>query len=117
MKYHQLVIFTDDTADTYQKITCLLGVKPIEVKEFGVWTYSVEEKDEAPYFDFVNAFLDLLEPRFEKLEELGITKDKILFWLLYEYEHQCALGFGPQELQRLGVNGIALNIDCWEPKK
>ena len=117
MKYYQLVIFTDDTADTYQKITHLLGVEPIEEKEYGVWTYSVDKEDESAPFDFINIFLDLLEPRFEKLGELGVTKNKILFWLLYAYEHQCALGFSPQEMQRLGANGIALNIDCWEPKK
>ena len=93
-----------------------MGVEPVEAAEYGVWTYSVDIEDEAPYFDFVNVFLDLLEPRFEKLSEMGIAKDKIIFWLLYKYEHQCALGFGPQELQRLGASGIALNIDCWETK-
>ena len=117
MKYYKLVIFTDGTKETYQKITAILRVKPVEENGYDVWTYIVEEHEESPTFDFINAFLDLLEPQFEKLEEVGVNKDKLLFWLLYEFEHQCALGFSPQEIQRLGANGIALNIDCWEPKK
>ena len=117
MKYYKLVVFTDGTREAYQKITAMLGVKPVEEDEYDVWTYLVEEHEKSPAFDFINEFLDLLEPRLEKLEEVGITRDNVLFWLLYEYEHQCALGFNPQELQRLGASGISLNIDCWEPKK
>jgi hypothetical protein len=117
MKYYKLVIFTDGTGTTYQKITAILGVEPVQEDEYGVWTYLVEEQEESPSFDFINRFLDLLEPHFEKLKEVGVTKDDLLFWLLYEYEYQCALGFSPQELHRLGVSGIALNIDSWEAKK
>ncbi len=117
MKYYKLVIFADGTREAYQKITDILGIKPVEEEEYGVWTYLVEEPEGSPPFDFINKFLDLLEPRFEKLEEVGVTKDSVLFWLLYEYEHQCALGFSAQELQRLGANRISLNIDSWESKK
>jgi hypothetical protein len=53
----------------------------------------VTETDTDPYFDFINSFLDLLEPKFADLEKLGVTKDKILFWLLYEYDQQCGWNF------------------------
>ena len=30
-----------------------------------------------------------------------------------EYDQQCGMEFHPQEMVRLGQNGIHLNIDCW----
>lgn len=41
-----------------------------------------------------------------------MTRDKILFWVLYEYEHQYGMEFHSKEIVRLGQNGIHLNIDC-----
>ncbi len=120
MKYHHLNISTDGTIETYNKITRLLNLKPKEIdKEFkfgepySIWTYEVETRDEDDYFDFINKFLDILEPKFGDLEKIGVTKNDILFWLLYEYDQQCAMEFHPQEMKRLGVSGIHLNIDCW----
>jgi hypothetical protein len=71
----------------------------------------MSEEDE--YIDFINIFLDLIEPNMTKLKELNISIEDILIWQLYEYEHQCALSFTPQEMKRLGDLGIHLNIDCW----
>lgn len=106
--------------ETYNSVTKLLEIQPTEKKEdknspdcYGSWMYTVTETDTDPYFDFINSFLDLLEPKFADLEKLGVTKDKILFWLLYEYDQQCGMEFRPQEMARLGQSGIHLNIDCW----
>lgn len=79
-----------------------------------LWTYSVDESELDEYYDFINSFLDILEPKFRDLEKLGVTKDNILFWLLYEYDQQCAMEFHPNEMVRLGQYGIHLNIDCWQ---
>jgi len=76
----------------------------------------VDEDDEAPYFDFINVFLDALEPKIDELLKLGVTKDDITFWLLYEYDQQCGMEFHPQEMKRLGESGIVLCIDCWQTK-
>lgn len=67
--------------------------------------------------DFINVLLDILEPNFSKLKVLGIEKHDILLWLVYEYQHQCAMSFHPEEMERLGKSGIALNIDCHERLK
>lgn len=82
-----------------------------------MWTYTVDTDDEEPYFDFINKFLDILEPKFNELNELGIDKSNITFWLLYEYDQQCGLEFHPQEMKRLGESGIVLCIDCWQLDK
>ncbi len=121
MKYHRIYIHTDGTLETYNEITQLLGVipEPIDTssrfsKGYSTWTYSVDTSEEDGPFDFINIFLDLLESKFAGLEKLGVNKNTdILFWLLYEYDRQCALEFHPEEMKRLGQSGVHLNIDCW----
>ena len=120
MKYHRLYIHTNSSSDTFNGVTNLLGLQPTETEDdkaspdrYSSWLYEVETGDEDSYYDFINSFLDILEPKFADLEKLGVTKDNILFWLLYEYDQQCGMEFHPQEMLRLGQSGIHLNIDCW----
>lgn len=118
MKYYQLFIDTDNNSETYNSLTKLLGLQPTEKDKnskdrYSSWMYMVAESDNDRSFDFINAFLDILEPKFVALEKLGVPKDKILFWMLYEYDQQCGMEFHPQEMMRLGQSGIHLNIDCW----
>ena len=123
MKYHRLHIDLDGTVETYNKITQLLELEPATIdmdskfgQTYSLWTYEVDINDEDEYFDFINTFLDILEPKFTALEELGVKKNNILFWLIYEYDQQCAMEFHPQEMKRLGESDIHLNIDCWAIK-
>jgi hypothetical protein len=120
MKYHRLYIDSNNNIETYNQITKLLGIQPTKFERrkklddtLDLWTYSVDTNDDEPYFDFINKFLDILEPKFNELKELGIDKSNITFWLLYEYDQQCGLEFHPQEMKRLGESGIVMCIDCW----
>lgn len=121
MKYHRLHIDTDGTQNNYNEISKILGVQPTDFPRskfdnnpFDMWTYAVDVADEDLYYDFINKFLEILEPKFVDLEKLGVTKDKITIWLLYEYYGQCAMEYHPKEMKRLGESGIALCIDCWQ---
>ena len=123
MKYYNLYIDFEPNWETYNKVTEIIKRTPNkhEKTKFDKtdepsiwWLQLVEDEEKDNRIDFINIFLDLLEPNFDHLEKLGIKKENILIWLIYEYEHQCALGFNPKELERLGSNGIALNIDCHE---
>ena len=121
MKYYRLYIDTDGRAETYNSITKILDLKPLKFEntkdsdnQFSLWAYEIQEGDNNPYFDFIHEFLNILEPKFLDLEKLGILKDNILLWLLYEYDQQCAMEFHPKEMKRLGDSGIHLNIDCWQ---
>jgi hypothetical protein len=120
MKYHRLHIDTKNI-DTYNQVTVLLGIEPTKFeskRKFNyvteLWTYTVDVGEEEPYFDFINKFLDIIEPKFDELKKLGIDKENISFWLNYEYDQQCAMEFDPQEMKRLGESGIVLCIDCWQ---
>ena len=122
MKYYNLHIDFEPSWDTYNQVTELLGVTPQkhektkfdESDEPSIWTYQIEREDEQEYLDFINLFVDMVEPQLEALLKLGIDRDNILIWLVYVYTEQCALGFSPSELKRIGDAGISFNIDCHE---
>ncbi|GGD72897.1 hypothetical protein GCM10011514_41230 [Emticicia aquatilis] len=105
---------------TYDKLTKLFCLDPLPSFQKGrfsekvpsTWIFQIE-KDE--YFDFINHFLNILEPKFQALESLGINRKNkdIVFWYIYEYEHQCNMEFHPEEMIRLGQAGIPLAISCF----
>ena len=121
MKYQNLYIHFDPSWETFNKVTQILGCDPIkhEKSKFDIsdepslwWIQLVEDEDKGEQVDFVNIFLDLIEPNIHKLLEIGIDDSQIKIWLVYEYHRQCVIGFNPIELERLEKNGISLNIDC-----
>ena len=122
MIFNKISIYNPNGSESYKRISEILNLEPIATEgletstteQYGVGTYSVETTDEEHYFDFINRFLDILEPTFEDLENLGIKRDDISFWHLYEYDQQCAMEFMPKEMERLGKTGITLCIDCWQ---
>jgi hypothetical protein len=124
MKYYNLHIDFEPSWDTYNQVTKLLGVTPQKYKktkfdksdEPTIWTHQIEREDEDEYLDFINLFMDMLEPQFDELLKLGIDRENILIWLVYVYTEQCALEFSPDEMKRLGEAGISFNIDCHEIK-
>lgn len=59
-------------------------------------------------------FLSLLEGKYEKLESIGISRENISIWILYEYEGQCNMEYDPVSMKKIGENGIVLCISCWE---
>ena len=113
-KLHDLIIFLEGSLETYHAVTLILEVTPYksDKDDYTIWTYRVKTSSDDEYFDFINEFLDILENKYDALAALGIKRSNILFWLIYEYYGQCALGFSPQEMKRLGANGISLNVDC-----
>ena len=103
----------------YESLSNVLNLRPTDLDsefegKFGSWMFSKETKDDAPYFDFINEFLDILEPNFSQLDELEINRNDISLWHLYEYENQCNMEFHPSDLKRLGECVITLCISCWE---
>lgn len=119
MNYYRLDIQTENDISKYNAISSLLQLSPRKVNQnetfaYSVWSYEVEVKDEENSFDFINNFLDILEPKFDELEKSQISKSDITFWLLYEYDQQCNMEFNPKEMKRLGENEITLCVSCWE---
>ncbi len=100
-------------ASEYQvkQIDEILGVKSSKDKW---WQCEVVQNDDGPPFFFVDTFLSILDGKYEQLKEIGISREDITFWVLYEYEDQCNLEFNPEEMAKMGKEGITLCISCWE---
>jgi hypothetical protein len=120
--YYRLHINCKPDKSVYESISQILDVTPMSfepskmfpVDTYSDWTYEIIEREEDNYYDFINEFLNLIEPNLNELKKIGITVSDILIWKLYEYQGQCAMEFHPKEMKRLGELGIHLNIDCWE---
>ncbi len=121
--YEKLQIVFDPSVETFNKLTAILGVQPIDnLSNFpdnipSSWAYEVIDDKTDEYFDFINIFLDILETKYSELEKLNIKRSDISIWLLYEYDQQCNMEFDPQRLKRLGDNGITFCISCWDSGK
>jgi len=102
------IIANSEQAD---KITQILGVESNYPQV--AWGYKLVVKDNA-YTNFIDCFLSILEGKYDKLQEIGITRDQISIWMIYEYEEQCNMEFSPSDMKRLGDNGITFCISCYE---
>ena len=82
--------------------------------ESGHWAFELEESSTDPPTPFVDVFLGLIGDKFGFLESIGVTRDDITIWLLYEYDQQCNLEFSATDLKHVGEAGIALCVSCWQ---
>jgi len=95
-----------------EKITAILGEKPNVINSS--WELERAIVDADTYTDYIAYFLDLLDGNYDKLFSVGINRNQISIWLLYEYEGQCNLEFLPLNLKRMGENDIVLCVSCWQ---
>lgn len=120
--YFSIFIGFDHSWEIFNSLTKILGVEPMpfEKTKFDIsdapssWVYQLQKRESDEPLDFINVFLNILEPKFSSLETLGIKRKNITISMVYEYEHQCALEFHPTEMSRLGKSGIVLTIDCFD---
>ena len=108
--YYRLQIDAEGTT-THNKISQVLKIDSIS-KDY--WIYERIVNEENDDYDFINDFLGMLDGKYDALEALGINRDDISFWQLYEYDQQCNMEFDPLRMKRLGEMGITLCISCWQ---
>jgi uncharacterized protein YegJ (DUF2314 family) len=78
------------------------------------WGLEIQTKKDDIAFDFINYFIGILKNNYEKLEDIGVKREDISIWMLYEYDQQCNMEFLPEQLFKIGEEKIALCISCWE---
>lgn len=78
------------------------------------WELELVEVESDPPIDFVDVFLNILNKNCYHLNEVGIQKKDMSIWIYYEYDQQCNMEFLPDQMKRLGENGIVLCISCWK---
>ncbi len=108
--FYRMSIANAYTIDRIEMVNNILG---IESDSNEAWSKEITAFDFG-YFNFIDYFLNILDGNLVLLEDMGITRDNIAIWMLYEYEDQCNLEFRPDEMRRMGEVGITLCISCWE---
>ena len=77
------------------------------------WQISIFEHADDPPVDFVSRFLGIIQGRFAKLAEIGVSRLDVNILILCEYEDQCNLTFSPHAQKKIGDAGISLSVSCW----
>jgi len=77
------------------------------------WSLIIDE-DSPKFSNALEFFIDLIINNLDRLNEIGISIDRITFWYLYEYEQECNMAFYPGITKRLGDLGVTLCISCWQ---
>lgn len=109
MQYYRLYI--DAPEDKYEQLTKILKINPNLPISHG-WGVEITSADEEGAY-FIEYFLSILEGKYTQLENIGVSKDSITVWLLYEYDQQCNMEFSPKDMYNLGKQGITLCVSCW----
>ena len=109
---YYLQIDIDDSDISLLKKVDTLTVLALCTGQFGNAGQSrdIEQKKQINYITF---FLNLLEGKYEALEKLGISREMISIWHLYEYKDNCYLKYSPDEFKRMGMNGLTLCVSCY----
>lgn len=110
MYYYEIRIL-DISERQIQQISDILGVN--SCSESGSWNYVVKKGDDESY-SFSEAFLSILDGKYGRLEQIGVVRNQITFWVIYAYEGQCNMEFSSEEMLRMGQEGITLCVSCWE---
>ena len=90
-----------------------LPIISCNIKRYADWGIEIIQSGEN-FSEILVYFLSLLEGKYEKLESIGISRENISIWILYEYEGQCNMEYDPESMKKLGESGILLCISCWE---
>ena len=110
--YYKLQILIDNE-NKYLIINDIIGVNSNSSPSC-IWDITITSGDENEYIPFIDYFLSILEGKYEQLAAVGIARENISIWMLYEYDGQCNMEFFPKDMKRLGEEGITLCISCWD---
>lgn len=111
MRYYEIRIFNLSECQI-EHIDIILGIR--SSSRTGAWFYTIEESENDPSYSFIDNFLTILDGKYQQLEGIGVSRNLISFWFLYEYDEQCNIEFAPDEIEKMGKEGISLCISCWE---
>lgn len=116
MKYMYILDIGDSNIHQKDQISDILNIKP-NIDYLGAWNYLIEYDDndvENEYKDFAYEFTTILDGKYDCLKYIGINREDITAWFIYNYEYQCNMEFSPQQLKMLGDNGITFCITCYD---
>lgn len=101
----------DAKSEQASKINSILGIESNYPQV--PWGLKLVVKDDK-YCNFIDYFLGILQGKYDKLQDIGIMREDISIWIIYEYKEQCNMEFAPVDMKKLGDSGITLCISCYE---
>lgn len=110
MKYQFILDIGYVQSHSGDEIAKVLNLKS-NIEYIGAWSYEILDNDN---IDFALEFTKILSGKLNELKSIGITKNDIRGWFIYDYEHQCNMEFTSRQLKLLGDNGIKLCISCYD---
>jgi len=92
------------------KITQILDIEPNN--PHSEWRYELIVENNG-YTNFIDQFINILDSKYDELENIGIVRGNISVWMICFYDdEQCNIKILPDEMKKLGNNGITLCISC-----
>ena len=94
-------------------IDSILEVKHDE-EETGAWVLSMDYEPvfgDLPIF-YISNFIGFLKGKYEALEQIGITRDKISIWRCVEGPEELFMEYWPEEMRMMAEEGIRVRIMC-----
>ncbi len=76
------------------------------------WEWSILD-DITPTNAYDN-FLNLLSGKYDALKKIGSNRDHISIWRYYTYAQECSLEISPEQMKKMGDQGVTLCISCWQ---
>ena len=82
--------------------------------EDNVWEYRIVINNKGEFTDPLGKFANMISSNLGELKEIGVNREDITIWKLYEYVDQCNMEFSPEQLSTIGSLGITFCISCWQ---
>ena len=82
------------------------------IKTSNTWVLNIEASEQNSYPNILNHFCDIIENYFEELVSLGLSKNDITIWLIFQIEknEQMNIEFNADLMARLSKNAKAFCI-------
>lgn len=110
--FYWLEIWTDPRK--YHRVCEIMGLLP-EAKPRSIIKIQPLEVEDEPQWYEIDSFLDLLAPKYEALEAIGVERKDISVWINVSHEEEsCEFFLDPLTILRLGEEGIKPCITCWQ---
>lgn len=110
--FYWLEIWT--SPEQYHEVCEIMGLIPEHKPRSIIKIQPLEVEDEPQWYE-IDAYLDLLEPKYEDLEAIGISRSNISIWINVSHdEDSCEIYMDPLTILRLGEEGIKPCITCWQ---
>lgn len=98
----------------YHRVCEIMGLLPESKPRSIIKIQPLEVNDEPQWYE-IDSYLDMLAPKYEALEAVGVERKDISIWINVSHEEDnCEFFLDPTTILRLGEEGIKPCLTCWQ---